>query len=327
MINARGINDVMTTADGNYLVITRENAADRKNGIVIADTRDPLHPKHLSDFTEGVTAGVHSAFVHTQPRFGTHVYLTNDGTGALHVVDINDPTNPKEVARYKPRQATSGIMLHDIDVQDGMVYASWWNDGLVILDVGNGIKGGTPDKPVLVTQYKYDLDSLYRRVAVHSGQNFVRGTHTAWRHKNYVFVADEVFGMTDLMALSGAHSRAFGRLHVVDISDMDKPRTVAWYEPEYGGVHNIWIAGDTLYIGAYNAGFKAFDISGELRGDLLLQGRLLGDYLPMDPKGHVPNMPMTWGVIVNPKDNLAYVPDINSGLWILKLEPRSPVVP
>ena len=327
MINARGINDVMTTADGNYLVITRENAADRKNGIVIADTRDPLHPKHLADFTEGVTAGVHSAFVHTQPRFGTHVYLTNDGTGALHVVDINDPKNPKEVARYKPRQATSGIMLHDIDVQNGMVYASWWNDGLVILDVGNGIKGGTPDKPVLVTQYKYDLDSLYRRVAVHSGQNFVRGTHTAWRHKNYVFVADEVFGMTDLMALSGAHSRAFGRLHVVDVSDMDKPRTVAWYEPEYGGVHNIWIAGDTLYIGAYNAGFKAFDISGELRGDLLLQGRLLGDYLPMDPKGHVANMPMTWGVIVNPKDNLAYVPDINSGLWILKLEPRSPVVP
>ena len=327
MINARGINDVMTTADGNYLIITRENAADRKNGIVIADTRDPLHPKHLADFTDGVTAGVHSAFVHTQPRYGTHVYLTNDGTGALHVIDINDPKNPKEVARYKPRQATSGIMLHDIDVQNGMVYASWWNDGLVILDVGNGIKGGTPDKPVLVTQYKYDLDSLYRRVAVHSGQNFVRGTHTAWRHKNYVFVADEVFGMTDLMALNGAHSRAFGRLHVVDISDMDKPRTVAWYEPEYGGVHNIWIAGDTLYIGAYNAGFKAFDISGELRGDLLLQGRLLGDYLPMDPKGHVANMPMTWGVIVNPKDNLAYVPDINSGLWILKLEPRSPVVP
>ena len=327
IVNARGINDVMTTADGNYLIITREGAADRKNGIVIADVRDPLHPKHLADFTDGVTAGVHSAFVHTQPRHGTHVYLTNDGTGAMHIIDINDPTKPKEVAVWKPRASSGGMMLHDIDVQDGIVYASWWNDGLVMLDVGNGMKGGTPAKPALITQVKYDLDSLYRRVAVHSDDNFVRGTHTAWRHKNYVFIADEVFGMADLMAMQGGHSRAFGRLHVVDISDVEKPRIVAWYEPEYGGVHNIWVAGDTLYVGAYNAGFKAFDVSGELRGDLLQQGRLFGDYLPMDSKGKVPNMPMTWGVIVNPKDNLAYVPDINSGLWILKLEPRSPVVP
>jgi hypothetical protein len=327
IVNARGINDVMTTADGNYMVITREGAADRKNGIVIADVRDPLHPKHLSDFTDGVTAGVHSAFVHTQPKHGTHVYLTNDGTGAMHIIDINDPAKPKEVAVWKPRAGSGGMMLHDVDVQNGIVYASWWNDGLVMLDVGNGVKGGTPAKPVLITQVKYDLDSLYRRVAVHSNQNFVRGTHTAWRHKNYVFIADEVFGMTDLMALQGGHSRAFGRLHVVDVADLEKPRIVAWYEPEYGGVHNIWVTGDTLYVGAYNAGFKAFDVGGELRGDLLQQGRLLGDYLPMDPKGKVPNMPMTWGVVVNPKDGLAYVPDMNSGLWIIKLEPRSTVVP
>jgi hypothetical protein len=265
--------------------------------------------------------------VHTQPKHGTHVYLTNDGTGAMHVVDINDPTKPKEVAVWKPRAEAGGMMLHDIDVQNGIVYASWWNDGLVMLDVGNGVKGGTPAKPALIAQVKYDLDSLYRRVAVHSGQNFVRGTHTAWRHKNYVFIADEVFGMSDLMAMQGGHSRAFGRLHVVDVADLEKPRIVAWYEPEYGGVHNIWVAGDTLYVGAYNAGFKAFDVSGELRGDLLLQGRLFGDYLPMDSKGKIPNMPMTWGVVVNPKDNLAYVPDMNSGLWILKLEPRLPVVP
>ena len=193
IVNARGINDVMTTADGNYMIITREGAADRKNGIVIADVRDPLHPKHLADFTDGVTAGVHSAFVYTQPKHGTHVYLTNDGTGAMHVIDINDPAKPKEVAQWKPRAGAGGMMLHDVDVQNGIVYASWWNDGLVMLDVGNGVKGGTPAKPVLITQVKYDLDSLYRRVAVHSGQNFVRGTHTAWRHKNYVFIADEVF--------------------------------------------------------------------------------------------------------------------------------------
>jgi hypothetical protein len=328
VVNARVINDMMTTPDGNYMVITREGAADRKNGIVIADTRDPLRPKALSEFTEGVTAGVHSAFVHRQEKYGTHVYLTNDGTGALHIVDINDPTRPKEVSQWRPKQTVAGVTLHDIDVQNGIVYASWWNDGLVILDVGGGIKGGTPDKPVLVSQFKYDLDSLYRRVELEGGPGFIRGTHTAWRHKNYVFIADEVFGNVAAQTLfAWAPSRAYGRLQVIDVSDITNPRSVAWYEPEYGGVHNVWVAGDTLYMGAYNAGFKAFDVSGELRGDLYAQGRQIGDFMPMDAKAKVPNSPMTWGVVVNPKDNLSYVNDFNSGLWILRLEPKSPVVP
>jgi len=53
-------------------------------------------------------------------------------------------------------------MLHDVDVQDGLLYASYWDDGLVILDIGNGIKGGSPSSPQLVSQFKYDLDKLYR---------------------------------------------------------------------------------------------------------------------------------------------------------------------
>ena len=61
-----------------------------------------------------------------------------------------------------------------------------------MLDVGNGIKGGSPSNPLLVSQYKYDLNALYKQVEVDGGPGFIRGTHTAWRHKNYVFIADEV---------------------------------------------------------------------------------------------------------------------------------------
>jgi hypothetical protein len=318
--NTRSINDIMTDKAGKVMVFTREGASDRKNGIVIATLDDPLHPKVVSEFTDGVTAGVHSAFIYTQPKYGTHVYLTNDGTGAIHVIDINDPAHPKQVGLWKTPRADAGRVLHDIDVQDGMLYASYWHDGLVILDVGKGIKGGSPSKPELVSQYKYDLDSLYRQVAEHGGPGFIRGTHTAWRHGNYVFVGDEVFGNESASALfAGRPTRAYGRLHVVDVSDIANPKEVGYYEPEYGGVHNVWVAGDTLYVGAYNAGFKAFDISGELKGDLRAQGREIADYSTSDPKGFIPNAPMTWGAVV--KDGLAYVNDLNSGLYLIRLEP------
>ena len=325
--NTRRVNDVMTTPDGKYLVFTREGAADRKNGIVICSLEDPAHPKVISEFTEGVTAGVHSTFVYSQEKYGTHIYLTNDGTGALHVIDLSDPYKPREVAQWKTPRPDAGRSLHDIDLRDGLLYASYWNDGLVILDVGNGIKGGSPSNPQFVTQFKYDLNDLYHQVEATGGPGFIRGTHTAWRHGNYVFIADEVFPATDVKgARDAAAGRAYGRLQVVDVSNLEKPRVVAFYEPEYGGVHNVWVAGDTLYMGAYNAGFRTFDISGELRGDLRAQEREMVHVHTGDMEGFVKNSPDTWGVVV--RDGLAFVNDNNNGLWIIRMEPRKPnVVP
>jgi hypothetical protein len=325
--NTRRVNDVMTTPDGKTLVFTREGASDRKNGIVIASLADPLHPKVIAEFTDGVHAGVHSAFIYQQPTYGTHVYLTNDGTGAMHVVDIGDPAHPKEVGQWRTDRPDAGRTLHDIDIKDGLAYLSYWNDGLVVLDVGNGVKGGSPSSPRLVAQYKYDLNALYRDVEAVGGPGFIRGTHTAWRHNDYVFIADEVFpGAGVKGAKDAAAGRAYGRLQVIDVSDMEHPRSVAWYEPEYGGVHNVWVAGDTLYMGAYQGGFRAFDISGELRGDLRAQNREIVHVHTGDMDGEVKNSPNTWGVVV--KNGLAYVNDNNNGLWIVKIEPETrPLTP
>jgi hypothetical protein len=156
-----------------------------------------------------------------------------------------------------------------------------------------------------------------------AGAGFIRGTHTAWRHRNYLFIADEVFpaaGVTG--ARDASASRAYGRLQVLDVSDIEKPKSVAWYEPEYGGVHNVWVEGDTLYVGAYNAGFRTFDISGELMGDLRAQQREMVHVNIADMQAHTSglNTAMTWGVVV--RDGIAYVNDINSGLWIVRMMPR-----
>jgi hypothetical protein len=328
--NFRIVNDIMTDEKGEVLVFTREGADNRRNGIVVMTLEDPLRPKKVADFTEGVTSGVHSAFIYTDPKHGRHVYITNDGTGAVHAINIDDPASPRQVSVWKtprPGNQDVGRVLHDVDVQNGLLYGSWWNDGLIILDVGNGIKGGTPANPVLVSQFKYDLDALYRtRVETEAGAGYIRGTHTAWRHKDYVIIADEVFDPAEVQAaLGGRVGRAYGRLQVVDVSDVTKPKSVAYYEPEFGGVHNVWVAGDTLYMGAYNSGFHAFDISGELKGNLQAQGREIAHYQPQHPQGKIPNATTTWGVVV--KNNLIFLNDMNSGLWIVRMEPRPSVVP
>jgi hypothetical protein len=316
--DTRRVNDNMTTPDGRYLVHTREGASNRRNGIVIASLEDPRHPRVIAEFTETVTAGVHSAFVYRQEQYGTHVYATNNGNNSLHVIDINDPYNPREVGRFRIDD-NPGNYVHDVDVQDGLAYLSYWNQGLVILDVGNGIRGGSPMNPVLVSQFKYDLDDLYRDVEAEGGPGYIRGTHTAWRHRDYVFIADEVFAAAPQEGTRDASAgRAWGRLQVIDVSDIFNPQPVAWYEPEHGGVHNVWVEGDRLHMGAYNAGYRVFDVSGELMGDLRAQGREIGHLNTAEMRGRVQNAAMTWGVVV--KDGLAYVNDLNNGLWIVRIE-------
>jgi hypothetical protein len=320
MTNARIVNDVMTTEDGKYGVFSREGASDRKNGIVVFDASNPCHPKPVSEYTETVSGGVHSSYV-----YQGHAYITDDATGSMRVIDIRDPQHPKEVARWQTEQTEAGRYLHDIMVVDGLAYLAYWNDGLVILDVGNGMKNGSPTNPQFVSQFKYDLNATYARVGQLWGPGFVRGTHTAWRQGRYVFVGDEVYAAHPYKGLADGNNLTFGRLHVIDVSDIRNPREVAWYEPTDGGVHNVWVVGDTLYLGNYQGGARALDVSGELKGDLLREGREISWMLTADSLGHRPRAPFAWGAVV--RDGNIFVPDINTGLWILRLEPRQQTVP
>ena len=320
LTNSRIVNDVMTTEDGKYGVFSREGASDRKNGIVVFDASDACHPKPIAEYTETVSGGVHSSYV-----YRGHAYITDDATGSLRVIDIRDPYHPKEVARWQTEQTEAGRYLHDVMVVDGLAYLAYWNDGLVILDVGNGMKGGSPESPQLVSRAKYDLNATYARVEQLWGAGFVRGTHTAWRQGRYVFVGDEVYAARPYKGLSDGNNLTFGRMHVIDVSDILHPKEVAWYEPTDGGVHNVWVVGDTLYLGNYQGGARVLDISGELKGDLLREGREISWMLTADSTGKRPHTPFAWGAVV--RDGNILVPDINSGLWILRLEPKAAQTP
>ncbi|MEX2282146.1 MAG: Ig-like domain-containing protein [Gemmatimonadota bacterium] len=321
-VDARTINDVQTTPDGKIGVITREGASSRRNGIVFLDLTSPLHPKVLSEYTTTVSGGVHSVYIDKQ-----HVYLTDDATGSMRVIDFANPKSPREVARWQVPGVvgvtgmktaagdeiggTVGRMLHDLQVVDGIAYLAYWRHGIVILDVGNGVKGGSPTNPQLISQYTYNVADLYPA-------DRIAGTHTVFRYKNYLFVGDEVFpGEFDLS--SKGRIETMGQVHVLDVSDLQRPRKVADYFVA-GGAHNVWVQDDVLYIGAYEAGLRALDVSGDLRGDLLAQGREIGSVWTGDPKGYRPNLPMAWGA--QPHKGVIFVTDINSGLWVARLKAK-----
>ena len=324
-VDARIINDISTTPDEKIGVFTREGASNRKNGIVFLDTSDPSHLKVLSEYTATVTGGVHSAYVD-----GHDVYLTDDATGSMRVIDFQDVKHPKEVARYQVENPTvvtlntemgsmsSGRYLHDLQVKDGIAYLAYWRDGLVILDVGNGVAGGSPEDPKLIAQYHFNHYELY-------GDGWLAGTHSVFRYKSYLFVGDEVFpAIFNIDDRDRIPVRAI--CHVMDVSDLKHPKEVAQYEAPEGGSHNFWAANDMLYEGYYSGGARVLDISGELRGDLYRQGREIARFWTGDSKGFRPNLPFTWGgqpcsvTCDTPELNaLMYFNDIHSGLWITKL--------
>ena len=315
-VDARLVNDITTTADGKILVISREGASNRKNGIAFYDTSDPAHPKLISEYTATVTGGVHSAFVE-----GHYVYLTDDATGSMRVIDFADVKNPKEVGRWqtehpmvstvrtKEGDQVAGRYLHDLQVKDGLAYLAYWHDGLVILDVGAGLKGGSPENPKLVSQLRFNHNELY-------GNGWLAGTHSVFRYRNYVFLGDEVFpGIFDIKSPKRFPIR--GIIHVVDVSDINNPRKVAEYPVPEGAAHNMWVENDVMYVGYYSGGGRVVDVSGELRGDLYQQGREIARIWTGDADAFRPNLPFTWGA--QPHNGLIYFNDIHSGLWIVKL--------
>lgn len=209
-----------------------------------------------------------------------------------------------------------GRALHDLQIKDGLAYLAYWKDGLIILDVGNGIKGGRPESPRFVSQFTYNHADFYP-------PGMIAGTHSVFRFRNYLVVGDEVFpGFFDLE--SRERIKTLGRLHILDVSDIERPRKVAEYSVPNAGSHNMWVEDDVMYVGNFEAGIRAVDVSGELRGDLYAQGREIGSIWTGSPNGYRANLPMTWGA--QPHKGHVYATDINSGVWVGRLTPR-PLVP
>jgi len=302
-VDARIVNDVKVSQDSKICVITKEGASNRKNGFVVLDISNPSDVKVLSEYTDGLTGGVHNVFIDNN-----HVYALNafGNPAKFEVVNIEDPRNPKGVGKF---ELELGSAIHDIWIEDGIAYTSNWKDGLYIVDVGNGIAGGSPSNPVAVANYRYQTGANHAAFPFKSKST----------GKFYVVLGDEIF--PDGVDFFAANETT-GFLHFVDFTDLKNPQEVARFElPGYGS-HNFWVEDDVVYAGMYNGGVRVIDVSGDLLGDLYKQGREIAAFKTGSPNGFIPNNTMTWGTQYF-KGNVFYS-DFNAGIGALKILDSKP---
>jgi len=315
-LDARTVNDVKVAPSGRYAALSREGASNRRNGVVILDMADPAHPRIASTFeSHGVTGGVHN-------MFATEDYLFMLANGDKYVIiDVRDPYDPKFVSEYNHPNSR----IHDVWVHDGIAYSSEWQNGVVVVDVGNGRWGGSIENPVFVTQVPYPVGA----------------THAAFPYfqestgKFYLFLGDEIGGgrgrawtgpgrdnrpYDPATGEGGVQGRMDGYLHVIDFTDPENPKDVARYEVPEAGTHNSWVEDDVLYQAYYKGGLRIVDVSGELMGNLGRQGREIAIYKPQDPGGFLRNQVSVWGG--QPHKGYVFFSDMNSGLWAAKVMPK-----
>jgi hypothetical protein len=189
---------------------------------------------------------------------------------------------------------------HDTFVRDGIAFHCAWNTGVLILDVGNGMAGGTPSHPIEISRLITSDNGVPGGPAVHNAWWF---HNPVTNEKRYLFIGQEGIGV------SGSNSS--GDIHIVDVSDLSNPVEVGFYTMPGAGTHNFWMdeANQVLYAAYYNGGVVAIDVSGTLSGNISSR-----EIARIQPGG--PSNTATWGVMLY--NGSLYASDIVSGFYQLK---------
>ncbi len=320
----RSVEESIRAAGGEGVLGTR--GVDYSAGMSVYDISRPESPRRIGQLDiDGY--GVHRiwyvggryAYVSAQLRgYTDHILL---------IVDLADPTRPREVGRWWLPGMWSGggesptwpqgdrVALHHAIVARDIAYAAWRDGGLTLLDVAD------PAHPRLLSHLNLHPP-------------FGGGTHTALPltdrvpvPKDYVIVTDEAIqdNCADQVKFNW----------VIDVRDPSKPIPIATLptptEQDYCakgghfGPHNLHenrpgsFQSSELIFGTYqNAGVRAFDIRDPFRP------REVGYYVPspswdtwLDQRPDRPHAIHSADVFVDP-EGIAYVTDFNAGLHILE---------
>lgn len=288
-------------------------------GMAIYDIGSPTKPREIAFWPAG-GKGVHRPTFWEMP----YAYVSAGADGYsdqfLTILDLSDPASPDEVGRWwLPGMRTGAgeptgwgddwvVKFHHAIVRGDRAYCSWWDQGVVILDVSD--KGA----PRFVSQLTWEHDVS-------------RATHTA-----FPLPARDLLVVTEERIPAGCVGVA-PNTRIVDISDELNPKVVSTFPVPEGdfcnrggrfGPHNVhemrpgtMSDPNTVYLTYFNAGIRVYDVSDPL------QPKEIAYYIPDPPPGQ-PSIQLN-DVLVGP-DGLVYVTDrMAGGLYILELEASRPL--
>ena len=181
---AGNIGDLQVTEDGALLVVGTERGTN--NGLYLYDLADPRAPALLD--TAMVSQGFHTT---TVADIGGRRYVfaaRNPAPSATSRLRA-DITTPNAIALAATVPVPPNYGIHDTYVRDGLAFVFAWNTGVIIYDVGNGIKGGSPVSPQEVSRLVTASNRVPGGPAAHNGWWF-HNPVTTYHH--YLFVGQEV---------------------------------------------------------------------------------------------------------------------------------------
>jgi hypothetical protein len=288
------VSDIQVSDDGKWLVFTTEGGGAAGNpGIHVYELTSPGHPVFRAK--QIVPNGLHTGTLATIAG-KLYAFTAKDPANcALQIYDLSDAASGT-ITLASSRPIPDNYCIHDTFVRDGYAFVFAWNTGLYIFDVGNGSQGGSPINPVQIS-----------RTAGFGGE-----THNGWwfwnpvtNEKKYLFIGQE--GPASIGGF------ASGDIHVVDVSDFNRPVEVGFYSMAGAGTHNFWVdePRQILYAAYYNGGVVALDISGTLSGSLA--SREIARLVPPGVGGDA----FVWGVMLY--NGSLYASDMTAGLWQLSV--------
>ncbi len=109
----------------------------------------------------------------------------------------------------------------------------------------------------------------------------------------------------------------------VQVASFDELPGVHELPPPPGdwSIHNNEVIGDRSYASWYSNGVVALDLTplnSATPGDPVMVGQFLPAGAPSSSPFLFSNVPLVWGVAIRESDNVIFVSDMNSGLWIIR---------
>jgi hypothetical protein len=281
-----------------------------------------LEPRHKKVYV--FTAVINSEIL-TSPDFtGNPDTATVPGEPDFQVWDVSNPTAPVKAGGWgawaelgiKPVFTdAAGVrrssFVHSVTSFGNRTYLSYWDTGTVILDTSN------PARPRFLGRTGFS--------ATQEGN-----AHSSWIARGGRILVETIEDFAPAPSSAGVE-QAWGYTRMFDISNPARPRQLSTFElsttrqnpPPGAGfftVHDPKVDGGTTFFSYYAEGILAVDTSDADDPGLVAQFRTPATPDPRGFFGGGQPISNVWGVYLY--RDLVLASDINSGLYVLKLDRR-----